>query len=208
MTPRDRIHRSRVIAIVRTPELTPDVAVGIVETLGDEGLDVVEFTMNSRDALGAIAVAADRFDGVAAIGAGTVLDAHDVRRVAEAGASFVVAPDVAPDVVAAAGATGLLAVPGAYTASEVRLAQRSGADLVKLFPAMPAGPAYLSALRGPLPDVGFVPTGGVGVADIVPLLRAGAVAVGLGSVLVAPQEPLDGLARRAQAVRDAVASAT
>jgi Entner-Doudoroff aldolase len=142
-----------------------------------------------------VAVAGDR----AAVGAGTVLYEEQVTAVAEAGAQFVVSPHVSPAVIAASHARGLLPLPGAFTATEVQLAVDSGARLVKLFPAMPAGIPYLKALQGPLDRVAFVPTGGVGIDDIGPFLSAGAVAVALGSSLVRSTDDLEGLRTRARA---------
>lgn len=208
MTPRQRIDRCRVIAIVRSPRLTPDVAVAVVDRLATAGLDVIEFTLNSADALRAIEAASRRFDGQAAIGAGTVRTADDVRRVADAGAQFAVSPDTAPEVIRATVSAGLLSAPGAFTPTDIAIAQRHGADVVKLFPAMPAGPTHLRCLRGPFDDVAFVPTGGIGLDDIGPFLTAGAAAVGLGSVLVDGHDPLHDLDERAQAVAETVAGAT
>lgn len=196
-----RIADSRVIAIVRCPGLTIEVALSIVDTLARAGLRAVEFTLNSREPFAAIAAAVERYGDEVSIGAGTVLTVDDVFRVAEAGGTFVVSPDTNADVLGAAGEAGLVAVPGAYTGTEVRTAVRHGAAMVKLFPAFPAGSSYLAALRGPFPDVAFVPTGGVTIDDIPDLLGAGATAVGLGSVLVPSEDPLRGLVERAAAVR-------
>ncbi len=201
-----RLLGERAVAIVRSSELTAAVALEIVETLLAEGLGAVEFTLDSRGALEAIAAAAERFGGDAVIGAGTVVTPEEVSRVADAGARFVVSPGFDEQVVAAARAAGLVAVPGAFTATEVQRAVEAGAGLVKLFPAT-GGPAYLAALRGPFPDVPFVPTGGVGLDDIAAFLRVGASAVGLGSALVPARAPLDGLAGRAAAVRRALEAA-
>jgi 2-dehydro-3-deoxyphosphogluconate aldolase / (4S)-4-hydroxy-2-oxoglutarate aldolase len=193
------VRDGRLVAIVRVPELTRDSAAAMTEVLVEEGVRALEFTLTSAGALeaveAAVAVAGDR----AAVGAGTVLYEDQVTAAAEAGARFVVSPHTSPAVIAASHRRGLLALPGAFTATEVQLAVDSGARMVKLFPAQPAGIPYLKALRGPLDRVAFVPTGGIGIDDIGPFLSAGAVAVALGSSLVRSTDDLDGLRTRARA---------
>jgi Entner-Doudoroff aldolase len=133
------VRDGRLVAIIRVPELTRSSAVAITEVLVEEGVRALEFTLTSAGALdaveAAVAVAGDR----AAVGAGTVLYEEQVRAVAEAGAQFVVSPHVSPAVIGASHARGLLSLPGAFTATEVQLAVDSGARMVKLFPAQPAG---------------------------------------------------------------------
>lgn len=196
-----RVEQARVIAIVRLPHLDPETAIRIAGTLVDEGLDVVEFTLNSPGAAEAISAVADRVPGCV-VGAGTVLDAADARRMIGAGASLIVAPGIDDEVVAEADRAGVAVVPGAFTATEILQAVRAGAPLVKLFPAGPVGPGYLATMRGPLPDIRLVPTGGIGLGDIEPFLAAGAFALGLGSCLVPTVDPVDGLVRRAREVKD------
>ena len=120
------------------------------------------------------------------LGAGTVLTAAQAHEAVEAGATFLVSPGTDEAVVAAMRGTGVAAISGALTPSEVMAALRLGVDAVKIFPASLGGPAYLKALRGPFPDVAFMPTGGVSVANISDWLAAGAVAVGAGSELCSP----------------------
>lgn len=198
------IRDGRLIAIVRVPRLDDSLAAELTSTLVDAGVRALEFTLDSVGALPAISVARDVAGSRATIGAGTVLDAAQVERAAAAGAQFVVSPDVSPAVIARTLELGLLSLPGALTATEVRLAVTSGAHMVKLFPAMPGGVGYLRALRGPLSDVAFVPTGGVRVEDVPGFLDAGAVAVALGSALVSSMSTT-GLADRAAAAVAAVA---
>ena len=197
MTAEEHVRAGRLVAIIRVPRLSPDDAVAMTEILVGAGVRALEFTLTSSGALPAVTAAAAAAGDRAAVGAGTVLSEDDVRAAADAGAQFVVSPNVSPAVIQRAGDLGLLALPGAYTATEVLTATDSGARLVKLFPAQPAGIPYLRALQGPLPDVGFVPTGGVGLADIAGFLGAGAVAVALGSSLVRSTDDLDELRARA-----------
>ena len=130
------------------------------------------------DAADAIAEAARRHGDAIYLGAGTVLTAAQAHEAVEAGATFLVSPGTDDAVVAAMRGTGVAVFAGALTPSEVMAALRLGVDAVKIFPASLGGPAYLKALRGPFPDVAFMPTGGVSVANISDWLAAGAVAVG------------------------------
>jgi 2-dehydro-3-deoxyphosphogluconate aldolase/(4S)-4-hydroxy-2-oxoglutarate aldolase len=120
------------------------------------------------------------------LGAGTVLTAAQAHEAVEAGATFLVSPGTDEAVVAVMRGTGVAAFTGALTPSEVMAAVRLGVDAVKVFPASLGGPPCLKALRGPFPDVAFMPTGGVSVANISDWLAAGAVAVGAGSELCSP----------------------
>lgn len=204
MSAEQHVRDGRLVAIIRVPALTPEDAVALTDVLVDSGVRALEFTLTSRGALAAVEAAAAHAGDRAAVGAGTVLAEDDVRAAADAGARFVVSPHVSPAVIRRALDLGLAPLPGAFTATEVRTAVESGASLVKLFPARPPGVDYLRALRGPLPDVAFVPTGGIGLDDIATFLDAGAVAVALGSSLVRTTEDLDGLRDRAgRAVRAA-----
>lgn len=203
MTAEDHVRTGRLIAIIRVPSLTPDEAVAMTEILVEGGVRALEFTLTSGGALPAVTAAAAAAGNRAAVGVGTVLSEDDVCAAADAGAEFVVSPNVSPAVIQRAGDLGLLALPGAYTPTEVVTAVDSGARLVKLFPAHPAGIPYLRALRGPLPDVGFVPTGGVALADIPGFLAAGAVAVALGTSLVRSTDDLDGLRTRTREAAEA-----
>lgn len=203
MNAEQHVREGRLVAIIRVPQLTRWSAVAMTEVLVEEGVQALEFTLTSAGAPGAVTAAVEAAGDRAAVGAGTVLYAEQVRAVADAGAQFVVSPHVSPAVIAAADRLGLLALPGAFTATEVQLAVDGGARMVKLFPAQPAGVSYLKALRGPLDQVSFVPTGGVAIEDIQPFLSAGAAAVALGSALVRSTDDLDGLRTRARAAVDA-----
>lgn len=202
-TAEELVRAGRLVAIIRVPRLTPTDAVALTEILVESGVLALEFTLTSEGALAAVEAAAEAAGDRAAVGVGTVLAEDEVRAAADAGARFVVSPNVSPAVIGRAERLGLLALPGAYTPTEVVLAVDSGARLVKLFPAQPAGVPYLQALQGPLPDVGFVPTGGIRPTDVSAYLQAGAVAVALGSSLVRSTTDLDGLRTRARHVVEA-----
>jgi 2-dehydro-3-deoxyphosphogluconate aldolase / (4S)-4-hydroxy-2-oxoglutarate aldolase len=107
----------------------------------------------------------------------------ELEDAAAAGAQFLVAPGLNPDLLEAARRRDLLLLPGVYTASEIDLALRLGVDLLKLFPAEPQGPAYMASLLQPFPDARLVPTGGISAANAATYLRAGAAAVAMGTSL-------------------------
>lgn len=180
------IARSRVIGILRGDlgGRAEEIAAAIL----DGGITAVEVTLNSPDALDSIRRLAGQFGSRMAVGAGTVLRPEGVEAAAEAGARFIVSPNVERTVVQKSAALGLVSFPGCFTPTEILEALDAGAPAVKLFPANCLGPAFVRALRGPLPDVRLVPTGGV-TPDSARLYRdAGAWAVGVGSELLARTE--------------------
>lgn len=179
---------------------------GAVAALVEGGVRVFEITTDTPGALDAIAAWAGRDD--LCVGAGTVTTADEVRRVADAGAAFVVSPGLVLEVVEVALDRGLGVLPGVATATEVLTARSAGVELFKLFPAGALGTAYLRQLRGPFPTEGFVPTGGVRIEDIGEWLEAGAYAVALGSDLAGRTVPTDeaALAELTFSARRAVAA--
>ncbi len=177
-----RLTATGVVAVVRAPsgELLADVA----EALAAGGVDIIEITFTVPRAVTVLERVADRLGDRILLGAGTVLDGQTARAAQLAGAQFLVSPTLAPEVVATAQRYGTLVMPGAFTPSEVLAAWQSGADVVKLFPADLGGPGYLRTLAGPLPQVRLLPTGGIHLENMAEFLRAGAIAVGVGSSLV------------------------
>ena len=142
------------------------------------------------------------------IGAGTVTDAATARTAVDAGAQFLLSPALSPGMVEVARRHGVLAVPGAYTPTEVVAAIDGGAELVKIFPAESGGPAHIKAILGPLPRARLLPTGGVRPDNVGEWLAAGAAAVGIGSALVGPADrPVDAaeLRNRVRVMRAQVA---
>jgi 2-dehydro-3-deoxyphosphogluconate aldolase/(4S)-4-hydroxy-2-oxoglutarate aldolase len=199
----DLIIRSGVVAVLRAPDAGGFVRVA--EVLVEAGITAIEVTLTSRGAVDAIGVLRRELPG-AVVGAGTVLSADEARASVDAGASFLVAPVF--DLVMTG--FGVPFYPGGLTPSEIFAAHRSGAPLVKLFPASAVGPRYIKDLHGPLPDVSIMPTGGIDIADVTTWLRAGAVAVGLGGPLLgdaASGGDLGALRDRARRAADAVAAA-
>jgi 2-dehydro-3-deoxyphosphogluconate aldolase / (4S)-4-hydroxy-2-oxoglutarate aldolase len=203
----DRLAAVPVVAILRAADAGRFVQVG--QVLYEAGVRAVEVTLTSSGALEAFGRLRDELPGDALLGVGTVRSVADAEAAVGAGAAYLVAPDFRPEVVAWAVERGVPAVPGALTPTEVAAAWAAGATAVKLFPVSAAGgPAYLKAVRAPLPEVPLVPTGGVGLGDIGVYLAAGAAAVGIGGPLLGdagdPGGDLDAMAGRA---RRAVAAA-
>ncbi|MGP3968784.1 bifunctional 4-hydroxy-2-oxoglutarate aldolase/2-dehydro-3-deoxy-phosphogluconate aldolase [Streptomyces sp. 6N223] len=166
--------------------LTPDAVCEATEALLGEGLTAFEVTLDTPNALDAIAALADRFADSVHVGAGTVRAVADVKNAAAAGATFLLSPHLDPDVVAATKDAGLTSVPGAFTPTEAVRARAAGADLVKIFPIGPVGASYIRQLRQPLPDIPLLATGGVTAALGRQCLRAGCAGVGVGVGLIDP----------------------
>jgi len=183
----------------------------IADALLRGGVRVLEITLNSSRALEGIAQLNAAFSGDLLVGAGTVLSADDAQRALAAGARFLITPNLDLGAVAVARDQDTLIVPGVFTATKAQTAHRAGCRLVKLFPADALGPSYLKALRAPLHDIGFVPTGGINPETIGAFHAAGAVAFGVGSYLVqnAPFTLDEGraLQARAAALRTALEQA-
>jgi 2-dehydro-3-deoxyphosphogluconate aldolase/(4S)-4-hydroxy-2-oxoglutarate aldolase len=176
-----RLRAARVIPVVRTHSAAH--AATAVAWLREEGISVFEITLTVPGAPELIRQLAADPDLL--VGAGTVPDTAAACACLEAGARFLVAPWVAPEVAAAARAAGALAMLGALTPTEVRAALAAGAGVVKIFPAASAGgPAHVKALRAVFPDVHFCPTGGVDARNAPDYLAAGAAFVGIGGKLV------------------------
>ncbi|MBN3928259.1 bifunctional 4-hydroxy-2-oxoglutarate aldolase/2-dehydro-3-deoxy-phosphogluconate aldolase [Streptomyces verrucosisporus] len=197
-----------LIAILRAP--TAEHFPAITETLLDAGIRAIEITLTTRGALECLRELAAAHGPEAVIGAGTVLTDSQAEACADAGARFVVSPVAAPGVVRAARSAGMAAYPGALTPTEIHTAAGSGAPAVKLFPASAVSPRYVSDLRGPLPGVPLIPTGGISLDDIPAWTAAGVAAVGLGTPLIgqaATEGADDRLADRARRAVTAVSEA-
>jgi 2-dehydro-3-deoxyphosphogluconate aldolase/(4S)-4-hydroxy-2-oxoglutarate aldolase len=203
----ERLGAVPVLAILRAGDAGRFLEVGRVLYAG--GVRAIEVTLTSRGALEAFGGLREELAGDAVLGVGTVRSVGDAELAVAAGAAYLVSPDFRPEVVAWAVERRVPVVPGALTPTEVAAAWAAGATAVKVFPVSAVGgPAYVKAVRAPLPEVPLVPTGGVGIDDIGAYLAAGAVAVGIGAPLLGdagdPGGDLDGLAGRA---RRAVAAA-
>lgn len=185
----DAIRAYRLVVIFRGQSPTECLAIGTA--LYAAGVRLFEVTLNSERPLESIRLLRKEFGADVAIGAGTVLAADEVGRVADAGAGFVISPNLDESVVAATIDAGLVSIPGAFTPTEIVHAVRAGADFVKVFPLRPVGADYVRQLRAPLPDVPIIATGGVDVPLARAAMAAGCVGVGIGVHLLG--ERLDDL---------------
>jgi 2-dehydro-3-deoxyphosphogluconate aldolase/(4S)-4-hydroxy-2-oxoglutarate aldolase len=175
---------ARVVAVLRAAREPARV----IEAVVAGGIAVVEVTLDSPDAEAVIAAASARHPDVL-VGAGTVRTAADVDRAVRAGAAFCVAPATVEAALARAAAAGVPMVPGALTPTEIERAAALGAPVVKLFPGSLGGPGYVRELRGPLPGVPLLVTGGVDAGNARAYLDAGAIAVGAASSLARAADP-------------------
>jgi 2-dehydro-3-deoxyphosphogluconate aldolase/(4S)-4-hydroxy-2-oxoglutarate aldolase len=156
----------------------------VVDALAEGGIRALEVTMTVPGAVEIIRTLAPTMPSGFVFGAGTVVDAETVHRVVDAGAQFVVSPVFRRAVIEACQARNVASMPGCLTPTEILDAWDAGADIVKVFPATTFGPGYLKDVRAPLPQVKLMPTGGVTVENAGDWIRAGAVAVGVGSSLL------------------------
>lgn len=195
------IRSQGVVAIVRTP--TPEEAAAAVATLLGAGLRAIEVSLVTPQAIDVVRDAIRDAPADAVIGVGTVLTLDDLRAAANAGAGFVVSPSFDARVVQDAAATGILALPGVATPTEAVDAVAAGAVAVKLFPASLWRPDVLREVRAALPWLETVPTGGVTPSSAPEWIRAGALAVGVGSALTKADDP----AAAAEALLASIAAA-
>lgn len=177
-----RILDTKVVAIVRSKD--PGRLEEAVSVLAEEGIDVLEVSFNTPNALELISELAKRVGSRIILGAGTVLDSETAVAAIHAGAQLIVAPTVNREVIEACSRHGVTSVPGGFTTTEIVRAYEYGADFVKLFPAGTVGPGYLKALHAVIPQVPIVPVGGVDARNAKDFLDAGAVALGIGSSLI------------------------
>ena len=171
-----------VVAVIRMKDA--DKLRGVVDAIAEGGVRAIEITMTVPGAVGLIETLAATLPPEIVVGAGTVTDAGTARAVIDAGARFVVSPVYRPEVVAACHERDVAACPGCFTPTEILDAHEHGADIVKVFPATALGPQFIKDVRGPLPQVRLMPTGGVSLDNAGDWIRAGAVAVGVGTALV------------------------
>jgi len=205
----ERIEAGRIVAILRGDFGGREEE--IVNALVESGITAVEATLNSPGAFDSIGRLAASFGSRVAVGAGTVLRPEEVERAADAGARFIVSPNLNAKVIEVTKRLGLVSLPGCFTPSEIAEALGAGADAAKLFPAQCLGPDFVKALRGPLPNIRLIPTGGVTPEAARGYVAAGAWALGVGSELIGKDvmndEGFESLRRRASDFADAVRGA-
>ena len=182
------LRRNRVVAIVRgqRSEAVADLAAALLEG----GIRFIEITFRQgapeswRETAGAIRSVSARFGDKMRVGAGTVMTLEQLELAREAGARFIISPNVDTGVIRATRQMGLVSLPGAFTPTEIALAYDSGADAVKVFPAGRLGPGYIRDLRGPLAHIPLMAVGGVDEKNAEAFIAAGAMGVGVGGNLV------------------------
>ena len=177
-----RIRKTMVFAVMRAS--SSEQLIDAAWALKEGGCDLIEVTMTTPNAFAVIEKASADLGGDVIIGVGSVLDAETARGAILSGAQFIVSPVTSYPMIEMAHRYDKVAVPGAYTPTEALNAYIAGADFVKIFPADVGGPAYIKAIKTPLPHLPLVPTGGVNLDTITDFLKAGADAVGVGSALV------------------------
>ena len=179
-----RIEEVALIPVIRAP--SPELALAAVEAIVDGGISIFEITLTVPGAVQVIERLVKRLGARAVIGAGTVLTPEQARACLDAGAEFVVSPGLDLPTLELVLKADIAGIPGALTPTEVITAWHAGADIVKIFPCSAmGGPPYLKSLKGPFPQVPLLPSGGVTTATAHEYLEAGAVALGIGSELVA-----------------------
>jgi 2-dehydro-3-deoxyphosphogluconate aldolase/(4S)-4-hydroxy-2-oxoglutarate aldolase len=180
----NHIEAAGAVAVVRLRD--PARVREVADALAAGGVSIIEVTMTVPGAVGLIRELSAALRDRCLLGAGTVTDVDTARAVINAGARFVVGPVFRPAIIETCGASGVPAIPGCFTPTEIFDAFEAGAQMIKLFPATTLGPSYIKDVRAPLPDLKLIPTGGVTIENAGDWIRAGAAAVGLGSALVDP----------------------
>ncbi len=183
--------KSGVMAIIRID--SPKDVEPTVEALVKGGIEFIEISLVTPRAVEYIALVHEQFGSSVKIGAGTVLDSESARVAILAGADFIVSPTTRVDTIVTVKRYGKTCFTGAFSPTETLLAWESGADAVKIFPAIPAGPGYLKAIHAPLKQIPLVAVGGVTLENLPDFIKAGAVGVAGASNLANPKLIADGL---------------
>jgi 2-dehydro-3-deoxyphosphogluconate aldolase/(4S)-4-hydroxy-2-oxoglutarate aldolase len=173
---------SGVVAIVRLS--SSESLLRVADAIAEGGVRHIEFTMTTPKALDTLEEVTSRYGEDVVFGAGTVLDPETARAAILAGARFVVAPNLNPEMIELCNRYSVVSMPGGLTPTEVMQAWDVGADVVKIFPASTFGPSYIKALLAPLPQVKLAPVGGVSMDNVTEYIKMGACCVGVGSSLV------------------------
>ena len=203
MTALEIVTQARAIPVLRGENA--DKVLEVAHALFEEGFNCLEVTFTVPNAIEVISELA-KLEGVV-LGAGTVLNVSQVHAAVRAGAQFLVSPGTDAGLIEAAREAKTPMLPGVFTPSEVMQARALGCKVLKLFPGELAGIGHLKSLRGPFPDLNFMPTGGVNNANIQDWANAGAVAVGIGSSLTGEGE-LGRIRERARALRTTLEGVT
>jgi len=189
MTSLEYILQHKIVAILRG--FKKNDVINIASALHEGGINIIEVTLNSEDALSLIKKLTSTFKNKMLVGAGTVLTVTDALKSIDAGARFLISPTLDVDVIKAAKKNSVVSIPGAYTPTEIFIAYKSGADIIKVFPSQT--PDYIKQVLAPLNQVLLMPTGGIGINNIGAYKKAGASAFGIGSSLVNNKDEVNDL---------------
>jgi len=198
----DKLLSEKMMTLVRSNSQSEGQA--MADALVEAGVKVIEITLTTPGALKIIEKLLKNKDLL--VGAGTVRTVKDVKKVEDVGASFIVSPDTNEDVIAATKKLKLVSMPGVSTPTEVAIAEESGADILKLFPAAILGPAHLKMIREPFPNNRWCPTAGITLESIPKWFEAGADLVGLGGPLT--KDGISGVNKNVLAFRTAINEAS
>jgi 2-dehydro-3-deoxyphosphogluconate aldolase / (4S)-4-hydroxy-2-oxoglutarate aldolase len=185
----EQIKESGIVAVIRGAN--KDNIIPIAKALSKGGVKALELTVETPKILSLVEMVADELKEEAIVGVGTVLDPETARAAIMAGAKFVFSPVVNVETIKMTKRYGVLSVPGAFTPTEILTAFEHGADIIKVFPANVVGPGYFKDVRGPLPHIPMMPTGGIDVSNVGAYIKAGAIAAGVGGTLVNTREVID-----------------
>ena len=186
----EEIENVGIVAVVRVD--SSDGLLKVVEALEQGGVTAIEVTMTTPNAIDVIDKVVKEYSGQVIVGVGTVLDAETARAAILAGAEFVVGPTLNPQVIAMAKRYSKVVVPAGFTPTEILHAWELGADIVKVFPTSSVGPAYIKDIKGPLPQIKLLPTGGVNLDNAGVFIKAGASALAVGGNLVSKKAIAEG----------------
>ncbi|MGZ5191761.1 MAG: bifunctional 4-hydroxy-2-oxoglutarate aldolase/2-dehydro-3-deoxy-phosphogluconate aldolase [Flavisolibacter sp.] len=181
MDTKDSIFTHKIVSIIRGAD--PKDVLDIAEALFEGGIRLLEVTLNSKAALKLISELNKKMEGKMQIGAGTVLNVIDAANAIDAGAKFIISPIVDLETIRYTNQNKAVSIPGAFTPTEIHYAYHNGGDIIKVFPAS-SNYNYIKEIRGPLPNIPLMPTGGINVENISAFVKAGAVAFGIGTALV------------------------
>lgn len=204
----ERLKKSKLVAVIRGAQ--PEQVIPIAQALKEGGIISLEITADTPKVCSVIEEVKETFGNDIIVGAGTVLDPETARAAIMAGAEFIFSPTVNVETIKMAKRYGVISIPGALTPTEILTAYEHGADLIKVFPAGAMGAGYFKDLKGPLPHIPLMPTGGISLDNITEYFKAGAAAAGLGSALVNPanlhtEESYKELTKKAQAFSETAA---
>ncbi len=201
---------NRIVAIIRAD--SSNDLINAVDAIAQGGLKCIEITMTTPGALKCIEEASKKFDGTDVLmGVGSVLDAETCRMAILAGAKYVVTPTLSIDTIKMARRYSIPIIPGAFTPTEILTAWENGADLVKVFPSSLGGPSYIKAIKGPMPQIELVATGGVRANNVHEFFNAGASLVAVGGNLATKEllenRDFNAITKNAKEFYDAVEAA-